>query len=70
MSDWLYSEERLNLRAKCLGRLLHKYGWELDELGLPKYPMEQIHSCAHDWVSQGNETDAGILNYFENYYRG
>ena len=68
--DWLYSEERLELRAKCLSQLLHEFGWELDEYGLPAYPMETIHSCAHDWVSQGHESEVGILNYFENYYRG
>ena len=70
MSDWLYTEERLDLRARCLGRLFHKYGWELNALGLPLYPMEAIHSCAHDWISQGNDTEIGILNYFENHYRG
>ena len=68
--DWLYSEERLALRAKCLGKLLHKFGWELSESGLPKYSMKTIHSCAHDWVSQGNESENGVLSYFENYYRG
>ena len=43
--DWLYSEERLELRAKCLSRLFHKYGWELNEQGMPMYSMEAIHSC-------------------------
>lgn len=70
MSDWLYSEPRLELRQKCLTRLLTEYGWELNELGLPKYPMEAIHNCAHDWISQGNSTDVGIIVFFQNYYRG
>ena len=70
MSDWLYSEERLALRAECLGRLFHKYGWEITPSGLPKYSMESLHNCAHDWVSQGHGTSVGILNYYENYYQG
>jgi hypothetical protein len=70
MSDWLYTEERLQLRADCLSRLLHKFGWELDNNNLPKYPMEALHSCAHDWVSQGNDTPIGITSYFLDYYQG
>jgi hypothetical protein len=70
MSDWLYTEERLNLRAKCLNHLFHKYGWELNSVGLPMHSMEEIYNCAHDWISQGNDSEIGILNYFENYYRG
>ena len=70
MSDWLYTQKRLKLRADCLSNLLHKYGWELDENKLPKYPMETMHNCAHDWVSQGNNTPIGIASYFLDNYTG
>lgn len=71
MSDWLYTEERLRLRSKCLGTLLHLFGWKLNDKNLPMYSMELIHNCAHDWVSQGNSTDHGIGNYFlKNYAKG
>ena len=70
MSDWLYTEKRLNLRAVCLGSLFRKYGWELNTVGLPRYSMESIYNCAHDWISQGNESEDGILNYYLNHYTG
>ena len=70
MSNWLYTEERLALRANCLGFLLHEYGRRTSLNGLPEHNMEAIHSCAHDWVSQGNPTTEGLLNYFLNYYAG
>ena len=70
MSDWLYTEERLALRGECLSRLLHKFGWELNENNLPKYSMQSMHECAHDWVSQGNNTPIGITSHYLNYYQG
>ena len=68
MSNWLYTEERLKLRADCLGFLLHAYGWKLADSGVPKYSMESLHNCAQDWVSQGNPTTDGLLNYFLQHY--
>ena len=71
MSDWLYTEERLELRATCLSTLLHLFGWKLNDNGLPLHSMESLHNCAHDWVSQGNSTHHGIGNYFlKNYTKG
>jgi len=69
--DWLYTDERLNLRAESLGYLLHWFGWELQPNGLPVHSMESIQNCAHDWVSQGNGTVLGIGDYFlKNYTNG
>ena len=69
--DWLYNEERLKLRAVCLSTLMKTFGWELNSAGLPKYNMEKIHNCAHDWVSQGHPTAIGINKYFlKNYTKG
>ena len=68
MHDWLYSEERLNFRSKCLGILLKEFGWELNENNIPKYDMMAIQGCAHDWVSQGNIDTSGLLDYFISYY--
>ena len=68
MSDWLFSEERLALRSKCLGILLRKFGWELGADSLPLHSMGSIQGCAHDWVSQGHPTAEGIVSYFESNY--
>ena len=65
--DWRYSSERMTLREKALSLLLRKYGGQMNE-GVPKYPSQKIFECAHDWVSQGNETTTGLANYFEAYY--
>jgi len=70
MSDWLFSDERLKLRSQCLGILLRKFGWDLNTDNLPMHTMEQIQGCAHDWVSQGNDTSDGILDYFKANYTG
>ena len=70
MSDWLYTKERLALRAQCLSILLHTFGWDLDKDGLPLHSMKDLHNCAHDWVSQGHPTSRGIDQYFiSNYQR-
>ena len=69
-SDWIFSDDRLQLRSQCLGKLLRNFGWDLDTHGLPQHSMEKIYGCAHDWVSQGHKTSDGIITYFENYYAG
>ena len=68
--DWLYSDERLKLRSNCLNTLLLTFGWELNAAGLPKYNMESLHNCVHDWVSQGNPSSIGINDYFIKNYTG
>ena len=68
--DWLYSDERLTLRANCLNTLLQTFGWELNAAGEPKYSMGKIHACAHDWVSQGHPSSIGINAYFIENYTG
>ena len=67
-TDWLYNEERLALRERCLSFLLREFGSELSEEGTPLHSTESIYNCAHDWVSQGNATTDGLFEYFEDYY--
>lgn len=67
-SDWLYNEDRLELRERCLSILLRRYGSELNEDGTPVHSTENIYSCAHDWVSQGHRKPDGIVKYYEAYY--
>ena len=67
--DWLYSEERLDLRSQCLFILMTKYGSDLNEDGSPENTSESIYACAHDWVSQGHPKPDGIIKYYEAYYR-
>ena len=67
-TDWLYNEERLELRERCLSILLRKYGSELNEEGTPLHSTESIYNCAHDWVSQGHSKPDGIVKYYEAYY--
>ena len=66
--DWLYSEDRMQLREQCLSVLLRKYGSDLNKNGAPKYSTESIYACAHDWVSQGNPSTSGIVKYYKAYY--
>ena len=68
-SDWLYNEERLELREQCLSILLRKYGSEIKEDGTPVNSTESIYNCAHDWVSQGHPKPDGIVKYYEAYYK-
>ena len=68
--DWLYSEDRLALRERCLSTLLQSYGIELSHDGTPMHSTKSIYECAHDWVSQGNPDAQGITNYYETYYKG
>ena len=65
--DWRYTDERLKLRDQVLSILLNRFGAELVD-GEPKYTSQSIYECAHDWVSQGNQTSFGIVKYYEAYY--
>ena len=65
--DWRYSEDKLKLREQALRVLLTKYGHQMNGV-TPKYSNKSIYECAHDWVSQGNVSTAGIIKYFEAYY--
>ena len=66
--DWLYSQERLNLRANCLKILLRKFGSHIKEDGTPEHSTQSIYACVHDWVSQGNPRTDGIVAYYKAYY--
>jgi len=65
--DWRYTDERLKLREQVISILLNRFGGELKD-GNPKYSSQSIYECAHDWVSQGNQTSFGIVKYYEAYY--
>ena len=67
-SNWIYSNERLALRGDVLQTLLEEFGSELLEDGRPVYSTMSIYECAHDWVSQGNPSVDGVLEYYEDYY--
>ena len=62
MNCWLYSDERMNLRAEVIGILFKEYGG--DQIQDAPYSTEDIYSAAHDWVSHGNPNTEGVLNYF------
>ena len=69
MHNWLYNDERMNLRADSLSQLLQLFGWQLNDNGEPVQSTQSMYECAHDWVSQGNPMAEGILEYYKNYYR-
>ena len=64
VNDWIYAPDRMKLREQCLLVLLKKYGRET----IPDRENENIYECAHDWISQGHKTTAGIVKYYEAYY--
>ena len=66
-TDWRYSDERMKLREEVLKILLSKYGHVMDGV-VPKYSNESIYECAHDWVSQGNDTSFGVTAFYKAYY--
>ena len=66
--DWLYSQDRLKLRHECLSVLLENFGFKLKDDGTPSHSNESIYSCVHDWVSQGNPSTNGIVDYYKAYY--
>jgi len=65
--DWRYSDDRMKVRESALKILMTKFGHQLEN-GVPKYSPQSIYECAHDWVSQGNNTTFGIIKYYEAYY--
>ena len=65
--DWRYSDDKMKLREQALRVLLTKFGLQMEGV-VPKYSNQSIYECAHDWVSQGNVSTAGIVKYYEAYY--
>ena len=66
--DWRYNDERMELRQQVYTILLNKFGGLTDDNGQPRYSMESIQACCHDWVSQGHVSSSGIVNYSQAYY--
>ena len=66
--DWRYNDERMELRQQDYTILLNKFGGLTDDNGQPRYSMESIQSCCHDWVSQGHVSSSGIVKYYQAYY--
>ena len=62
MNSWIYSDKRMRLRSEVLGLLFKEYGGE--QIHESVYSTEDIYNCAHDWVSHGNPTPQGVLEYF------
>ena len=60
-----YSDDKLKLRAECLGILLKKYGEITPE---SKYSLKDIYECAEEWTSKGHKISAGITDYFRAYF--
>ena len=60
----------MNLRSTCLSFLLKEYGSNLKGDGSPIHSTQSLYECAHDWVSQGNPVPNGILEFYENNYKG
>ena len=48
------------LRAEVLSLLLKTYG------GF--YHNRSIYECAEDWISLGNDTTDGLLDYYDKYF--
>ena len=64
--DWRYDEDRLKLRAQCIKVLFTKLGTvKIDEAS---YSTKRIYECADTWVSQGNASTSGLVNYFNAYF--
>jgi len=61
-------QERLQLRARCLGRLLMAFSDDRGEDGGPLYDPMQFRKCAAQWVNEGHTTADGILPYFHKNY--
>ena len=57
----------MKVREAALKILVTKFGHQMEN-GIPKYSSQSIYECAHDWVSQGNNTTFGIVKYYEAYY--
>lgn len=66
--DWRYSEEKLELRELIISSLLQEFGGQLNENKEPKYSNRSIYECAHDWVSQGNNSTLGLFKYYKENY--
>ena len=68
LTDWRYSDDRMDVRTQCLGILLKRFGSEICSDGSPRYSNQSIYECVHDWVSQGNIKTDGIVAYYKAYY--
>ena len=70
ISNWLYSDDRMELREQTLSALLRHFGSDLNREGIPVYGTESIYACAHDWVSQGHPSPDGVIEYYLENYSG
>ena len=66
MNSWIYSDERMDLRARCVKLLFRNYGGVRIETA--PYSTEDIYNACHDWVSAGNPDVAGLQQYFEDRF--
>ena len=66
MNSWIYSDERMDLRARCVKLLFMHYGGA--RIDQASYSTEDIYNACHDWVSAGNPTVEGLQQYFQQNY--
>ena len=56
----MMTKENLEVRAKVLSLLLKTYGGH--------HHNRSIYECAEDWISLGNDTTDGLLDYYDKYF--
>jgi len=66
--DWRYEDHKMQLRSECYSTLLHNFGGTLTVDGVPTNTMKSITECSHDWVSQGNPNENGLIQFYLNNY--
>ena len=67
IDDWRYNDQKMKDREQALRVLLSKFGGQMEGV-IPKYTGQSIYECAQDWISQGNVSTSGIINYYKTYY--
>ena len=61
---WLHNEERLELRAECLLKLMKTFGGTLNDNGEPEHGNRELYSACHDYVSHGNTNPEGVVKFY------
>ena len=56
----MMTKESLEVRAKVLSLLLKTYGGH--------HHNRPIYECAEEWISLGNVTTDGLLDYYDKHF--
>ena len=62
--QWLYNDDRLELRGECLVALLKAFGSEINEDGSPTHSNYNMYSAAHDYISHGGTDPSGVIAFY------